>query len=78
MIGDSTFTYLVKNISPQTWRKIKALGIYGIEPEKTSKRQYPNTNTAGNIIGFVGAENKGLAGLEYTQNKIAVKRVKEW
>lgn len=37
MIGDSTFTYLVKNISPQTWRKIKALGIYGIEPEKTSK-----------------------------------------
>lgn len=70
MIGDSTFTYLAKDLSPQTWREIKALGIYGIEPEKTSKRQYPNRNTAGNIIGFVGVENKGLAGLELTQNEI--------
>ncbi|QPK94421.1 penicillin-binding protein 2 [Actinomyces sp. zg-332] len=70
MIGDSSFTYLVKDVSPQTWRKIKALGIYGIEPEKVSKREYPNKNTAGNIIGFVGSENKGLAGLELTQNKL--------
>ena len=69
MIGNSTFKYLVKNISPQTWRKIKALEIQGIEPEKITKRQYPSNNTAGNVIGFVGSDNKGLAGLELTKNK---------
>lgn len=79
MIGDKTFVYLAKDLSPQTWRKIKALGIYGIEPEKTMKREYPNQNTAGNVIGFVGSDDKGLAGLELTQNdKLTGKDGKGW
>jgi cell division protein FtsI (penicillin-binding protein 3) len=64
MVGDSTFVYLAKNITPDEWRDIAELGIPGIEPEATTERIYPNGATAGNVLGFVGREGEGLAGLE--------------
>ncbi len=33
--------------------------------EETTKRYYPNNNLASTVIGFVGTDNQGLAGLEY-------------
>lgn len=64
LVGDSTFVYLAKGLTPEQWRDIEALNIPGIEPEETTERLYPNGSTAGNIIGFVGREGQGLAGLE--------------
>lgn len=64
MVGDSTFVYLAKGLTPTQWREIRALGIDGIEPEWVSDREYPNGTTAGNVIGFVGVDDVGLAGLE--------------
>ncbi|UNX55974.1 penicillin-binding protein 2 [Georgenia sp. TF02-10] len=64
MVGDSTFVYLAKGLTPEQWRKVDALGIPGIEPEETTARVYPNGTTAGNVIGFVGRDGEGLAGLE--------------
>lgn len=64
MVGDSTFVYLARDLTPEQWREISALGIIGIEPEATTQRVYPNGNTAGNLIGFVGRDHEGLAGLE--------------
>ncbi len=72
LVGDSTFSYLAKGLTPEQWREIAALGIPGIEPEETTERIYPNGTTAGNIIGFVGGDvdgdgdKDGLAGLELT------------
>ncbi|MEE6274053.1 penicillin-binding protein 2 [Georgenia sp. MJ206] len=64
MVGDSTFVYLAKGLTPDQWREVRALGIPGIEPEATTERIYPNGNTAGNVVGFVGRDGEGLAGLE--------------
>ncbi|MFC4556368.1 peptidoglycan D,D-transpeptidase FtsI family protein [Georgenia faecalis] len=64
MVGDSTFVYLEKGLTPDQWREIRELGIPGIEPEATTERIYPNGATAGNIVGFVGRDGAGLAGLE--------------
>lgn len=42
----------------------------GITIEDDIKRYYPYTTLASNLIGFTGAENTGLAGLEATLNDL--------
>lgn len=69
MVGDSTFRYLVKDVTPETWDLIAAEKIPGIEPEPVEKRLYPNDDLAGNVVGFMGgsaegAGTVGLAGIE--------------
>ncbi len=64
LVGDSTFVYIARGLTPEKWREILELGIPGIEPEPTTERIYPNGNTAGNILGYVGRDGEGLAGLE--------------
>ncbi|MFC7405353.1 peptidoglycan D,D-transpeptidase FtsI family protein [Georgenia alba] len=64
MVGDSTFVYIAEGLTPAQWREIDALNIPGIEPERTTERIYPNGTTAGNVIGYVGRDGNGLAGLE--------------
>ncbi len=66
MVGDSTFVYLARGLTPEEWREVAALRIPGIEPEPTTERIYPNGNTAGNVLGYVGRDGEGLAGLELT------------
>jgi len=66
MVGESTFAYIARGLTPAQWREIRALRIPGIEPELTSERIYPNGTTAGNVLGYVGRDGEGLAGLELT------------
>ncbi len=42
----------------------------GINIDEDTKRYYPYDTVASNLIGFVGTENQGLAGLENTWNDI--------
>ncbi|MFD1719305.1 peptidoglycan D,D-transpeptidase FtsI family protein [Georgenia deserti] len=70
MVGDSTFVYLAKGLTPAQWRDIRDLGIPGIEPEQTTERVYPNGTTAGNVLGYVGRDGHGLAGLELSQDEV--------
>ncbi|WP_296664466.1 penicillin-binding protein 2 [Demequina sp.] len=69
MVGDSTFRYVAKDVSPETWDLIAAEKIPGIEPEQIEKRVYPNGDLAGNVVGFTGGAESGtgfagLAGAE--------------
>ena len=69
MVGDSTFVYLAKDITPETWDLIAAEKIPGIEPEAVEKRLYPNGDLAGNVVGFMGGKEDapgvwGLTGVE--------------
>lgn len=72
----STFAYIARDVSPETWREIQRLGITGIEPEQYMKRVYPNGKVAGNIVGFVGQSEDsanqviGQMGIEATQEEI--------
>ena len=63
--GDRKFNYVLKKITPEQWTKIKELKLPGIFSEKTTKRIYPSNTLASSNIGFIGGEDKGLAGLEY-------------
>jgi len=66
--GDRRFIYVAKDLTPDTWRNISEMQLTGIFSERTTKRVYPSTDVAANVVGFVGAEGDGLAGIEYAMN----------
>jgi cell division protein FtsI (penicillin-binding protein 3) len=66
LVGERGYVRLVRDATPETWQKVRALDIDGITAERKSERVYPNGNTAGNILGFVDWEGTGQAGLELT------------
>ncbi|MGI9137132.1 MAG: peptidoglycan D,D-transpeptidase FtsI family protein, partial [Candidatus Nanopelagicales bacterium] len=64
LTGERRFVYVAKDLTPENWQRIADLGLPGILKEGTSKRIYPSGSLAANIVGFVGADGKGLGGLE--------------
>jgi cell division protein FtsI (penicillin-binding protein 3) len=51
-------------ITPDAEARLRALKLDGIGFDLETKRYYPKMDLAAHVIGFVGAENKGLAGIE--------------
>jgi cell division protein FtsI (penicillin-binding protein 3) len=75
LTGNKRFVYVAKAVTPEVWNQVRNLdlpdttGLPGIFGESTSKRIYPGGETAANVVGFVGADGKGLGGLEYSLDK---------
>ena len=68
--GQEKFAYVAKNVTPEVWRQVAALGIPGILSERTSERIYPAGPVAGNLLGFISADGRPLAGLEMTRDGV--------
>lgn len=66
----SGFVYLERKVSPEKAEEVADLGITGIGLEKESKRYYPQGDLACQVIGFVGTDNVGLAGLELQYEEV--------
>ncbi|HEX4751253.1 MAG TPA: penicillin-binding protein 2 [Solirubrobacterales bacterium] len=64
LTSESGFVYLGKNVDLSTAAKVEKLGIEGIEQLPASRRTYPQGEMAGQVIGVVGSEGKGLTGIE--------------
>jgi cell division protein FtsI (penicillin-binding protein 3) len=58
------FVYVRRQVTPAQAKRIDALGLEGIGFVKEDKRFYPKKELAAQLLGFVGLDNKGLAGLE--------------
>ncbi len=67
--GRKKFTWLARKIplTPEKVAQIKKLK--GIFIEEESRRYYPNSELASQILGFVGVDNVGLAGIEHQFDK---------
>jgi cell division protein FtsI (penicillin-binding protein 3) len=66
---DGYFVWLKRQASPETWEAVRALGIRGVSFVPESRRAYPKRETAAHVLGHVGVDNQGLAGLEYRFDK---------
>jgi cell division protein FtsI (penicillin-binding protein 3) len=66
LAGKGQFTYLARQVSPDEARRIKALDLPGLLFYKESRRYYPKKDLAAHVLGYVGLDNTGLAGLEST------------
>lgn len=65
---DSLYVKLVAAVDVDAFDKIQRLGISWVYPQRTTARTYPNGAVAGNLVGFVGTEGVGQAGLEQEYN----------
>ena len=69
--GDSRFAYIAKMITPRRWDAVAALRLPGIYSEPTSRRVYPQGTLSAALLGFVGSDGRGLAGLENSWDRRA-------
>ena len=67
--SDTPFVYLRRGVTPEVGSKVIDLGLAGIGTLPTTRRTYPDGTLAANMLGFVGTDGNGLAGLEYTFDK---------
>lgn len=58
------FVWIKRWITPWEAEKLLSSGIKGIYLQWEYKRHYPNKEVGANLIGFVGVDGEGLAGLE--------------
>ncbi|MDR1107702.1 MAG: transpeptidase family protein, partial [Spirochaetaceae bacterium] len=69
LYSPSDFIYLKKQVGQSTIQAVEALmaggNLRGVHIEVVPGRVYPEQELAGQIIGFVGDDNQGLAGIEY-------------
>jgi cell division protein FtsI (penicillin-binding protein 3) len=61
---DSRYVVLATQVSPETTDAVDALELPGILFEDDPVRLYPAGAVGGQVVGFVGREGKGLAGIE--------------
>ncbi len=65
----SQFAYLARQVSQKEGRRIRMLGIPGLLFYQESRRYYPKKGLAASVLGYVGTDNVGLAGLESAFDK---------
>ena len=66
------FTWILRKIDPARAAKVKELDLDGVELLPESKRFYPMGPLAAQVLGYVGTDNKGLAGLEFLYEREVV------
>jgi cell division protein FtsI (penicillin-binding protein 3) len=63
------FVYLRRKMDSWNGHKVARLNIEGIGTVTEPKRSYPQGWLAAQVLGSVGLDNDGLAGLEYSRDK---------
>lgn len=58
------FVWIKRNLGPADQQAVNSLGIPGLYFLPEERRVYPHGNMFSHAIGYVGVDNKGLAGLE--------------
>lgn len=61
---NSYYEIVKKKVEKESAEKIRSLNLTGIRLDEDTKRYYPGGTFASHIIGFTGADNQGLGGVE--------------
>ncbi|MDE2439700.1 MAG: penicillin-binding protein 2 [Betaproteobacteria bacterium] len=62
--SEKTFTFIKRQVSPETADRIAALKFPGVHEEREYRRFYPTGDMTAHIVGFTGVDDKGLEGVE--------------
>jgi cell division protein FtsI/penicillin-binding protein 2 len=70
--GNASFVWVKRKVEPETAEAVRSIieanRLSGLAIKKETQRFYPNNSLAAHLIGYIGAEDRGLAGLELTQD----------
>ncbi|MDH3658466.1 MAG: penicillin-binding protein 2 [Alphaproteobacteria bacterium] len=61
---NARFVWVKRHISDDQQRKIMRLGLPGVQFRTEYHRVYPQRSLTSHVVGYVGVENQGLAGIE--------------
>lgn len=64
LASEKTFTFVKRQVSPETADRIGAQKFPGVHQEKEYRRFYPTGDMTAHIVGFTGVDDKGLEGVE--------------
>ena len=59
-----TFCWLARKPEPDVSARIHSLNLRGVYFQKESKRYYPKSELAAQVLGYVGMDDAGLSGIE--------------
>jgi cell division protein FtsI (penicillin-binding protein 3) len=62
------FLWLARRVEDEQARAVKALKLKGVYSTEEQRRKYPNGALAAHVLGFVGLDAEGLAGVEQVYN----------
>jgi cell division protein FtsI (penicillin-binding protein 3) len=65
MQAQRNFAWIARKVDGETAARVKSLGLRGIYFQKELKRFYPKRGLAAQVLGYVGMEDTGLAGIEH-------------
>ena len=60
------FVWIARKLEPSVAERIRSLKVPGVHLVAEPKRFYPNGPLAASVLGYVGLDDRGLAGLEYS------------
>lgn len=62
--GNKTFVWVKRNLTPVEQQAVNTLGVPGLYFVPEERRVYPRGNVFSHVVGYVGVDSKGLAGIE--------------
>ncbi|HYG10565.1 MAG TPA: penicillin-binding protein [Pyrinomonadaceae bacterium] len=62
------FVWLARQVDAEVAARLHDLKLAGVRAVKEPKRYYPNGALAAHVLGYVGTDDEGLAGIELYQN----------
>lgn len=66
------FVWVKRQVSDREAEKVSALNLLGIHSMKESQRAYPSGMLASSVLGAVGFDAKGLAGIEFAFDDLLI------
>lgn len=63
------FLWIARRIAPDQAQMLENMDLAGVHTRKEPKRFYPNGSLAANVLGYVGLDGNGLAGIEQVYNQ---------
>lgn len=74
MTRPGRFVYLARGVDPHVARRLEGRRLPGIGFLDESRRRYPSASLAAHVLGFVGIDGNGLAGLELEYDRLLAGR----
>lgn len=62
---ERSFVWVKRQVDPAVARAVRELRLDGVGFETESRRYYPKRNLLAPVLGYVGLDSQGMAGLEY-------------
>ena len=63
---DRSFVWIKRQVDPAVARAVRELRLEGVGFETESRRYYPKRDLLSPVLGYVGLDSQGMAGLEYS------------